>query len=175
MKIFVTIAMVMVLATYSFAANPVTTVNASLGGINTVLTKAGYEDETIGQAFLGATVRVPMDTQGTNFIGLSSVYDTESETEGFAIRYYRDLLSSNPLVPGIGIGGFRLDQDNIGILDQNTIVLGGDFVLDAEIPFGGKILPVSAALGFYTSVTGDDVQLLRFGVSLSPELFTSAP
>lgn len=154
------------------AAPPaVAQIEGSLGGIKTIVTKDGVEEDT-GQGFLGATVKVPMTPDKRHIFGFAAIYDTESESEGMALRWYWDPIQDNGLTPGFGIGGWRLDADNVGILEKNTTMLGAELLLDFDLPLGdGSSAPATAVIGYYTKVTGDDgTSLIRFGAQLSPSL-----
>jgi hypothetical protein len=149
-------------------------VEGALGGIKTVVTK-GVEEEDIGQSFLGLVVKQALSASGRHILALPFTYDTESESEGMGVRYYFDAIPGNGLVPGIGISGWRLDPDNIELLETNTTFIGPEILLDFDIPIDGQSLPATAIIGYYSRVAGDaGVGMLRFGAQLSPDLFGSS-
>lgn len=146
-------------------------VEGALGGIKTIVTKDGVEEDA-GQGFLGVTAKTPVTSSGKHIFGFAATYDTESASEGMSIRWYIDAIQDNGLVPGFGIGGWRLDADDIGILDSNTTMLGPEILLDFNLPLGdGTSAPATAIIGYYTRITGDrGSSLIRFGAQLSPDL-----
>jgi hypothetical protein len=87
---------------------------------------------------------------------------------GTALRYYYG--SPDALVfPGLGLGMYVINASHKEVT-ETTAVLGFEANVELHIPFGDGSLPLSIGGGWYPSIGGDRLQMIRFGATFKPGL-----
>lgn len=127
------------------------------------------EDGDLHQANeLFGEVEYQMALSSRHWLGALIATDGSGFT-GTGMRYYygpEDALA----FPGIGIGIYALDSD-ASYIEKTTAVLGAEVLIELNIPVGeGSSIPLLISGGWYPSIGGDDVDLIRFGARFVPDL-----
>jgi hypothetical protein len=120
--------------------------------VGNLLVEAEYQAPIADHSWLGVVV----SGDGAMFTGTGVRY------------YYGD--SEAMVFPGLEFGAYRLKADH-GLVDELTVLMGGGLVCEVNAPVGERVLPLVVSLGYYPSVSGADVSMIRFGVKVAPALF----
>ncbi len=155
------IAALMIVATRPVAAQ--SNLSGGFGGIKNELI-ARDSTVTFGEGFAEIEYQLAV---GPTWAGIVTGYDAGSETNSFGLRWYFDFVGGNAAYPGIGVAIYDFDKDSTVLLGQDTKLLGGELLLEADVPLGNSEVPVLAVLGYYTRISGDrGVSLFRWGARI---------
>jgi len=113
-----------------------------------------YQAPIADHSWLGAVIA----TDGGGFGGFA----------GIGIRYYYGSADA-AVFPGIGVATFRYTGKH-QLIDEFTMLLGGELVVEMNVPWGESSLPLVLLMGHYPSIDGADISMSRFGVKLAPDL-----
>ena len=109
------------------------------------------------------------NSDGTYWGEIVALYGAQvdqSDMWGLGVRSYLDFNPSNNVYPGFGVLGFAIPSQQ-EFVDETSIVVGGELLLEVLLPDadgsdnGNKI---TAYAGLYDSVSGDEFQIVRFGI-----------
>jgi len=157
--------LVCLIGAFLLAASPVMAdLTLGPGGSATFIRENG-QTEKVGDLFAEVEYSVNLDEMARHWLGLMAAYDGD-EFAGLGLRYYIS-SAGGAIYPGLGISAYTLGADTV---DQNTVLVGGEVLLEMRVGIGSGALPLKAFVGWYPAVDGAEVTMYRFGLTVTPEL-----
>lgn len=147
-----------------FAAPVLADLTIGPGGSATYI-REDKTSEPAGDLFAEMEYSTALDLDAKHWLGVMAAYDGE-EFAGLGLRYYLE-TAGGAVYPGVGISAYTLGTDH---LSRESVLVGGELLLELRVAAGGGTLPLKAFAGIYPAIDGADATMYRFGLMVTPEL-----
>jgi len=167
MRMFLALVGLLILPSLAFGQ---TLTVAPSAGANIFITDGpdGKVAEKVGDLWTKLEVQMPLGEYDTHWMSVLGYYDGD-DFGGFGLRYYNRV--SEGVFPGFGFNVTILDAEREQV-DQLTVMLGGEFLLEVWVPGpGDTTFPITLLAGMSVDVVGSDVTMIPLGLSIPLDLF----